>query len=220
MAIKSYCLGIASLLFLALPTGAQDTDAAAPDDTEIFHSNSGKSMEIDYYFPDDFDPAKPYPVMLSPGSFFLQDDPAAFGWVVIRAGIEERRFNDREAGEVLDHLMTRVTPRDGKFHMFGYSANSAGVFRVTAALNDRFAGVLAIPGHPRQPAEYEPLRHMKIRFIVGERDGFWLRESKAAHDRFEAMGTDTEIEIVPDGGHVLKHLAGRPLFERMDRWFR
>jgi len=198
---------------------AQDMPAATPDRTEVFNVSVGKTIELDYYFPDNFNAEKPYPVMLAPGSFFLQDDPAAFGWVVIRAGIEEPRFNVDNANVILDHISTMVMPRDDRFHMMGYSANSSGVFRIVAALRSRFAGILTIPGHPRQRSEYEAVRQMKIRFIVGARDGYWMREAKKAHALFQKLGTDTEIEVVENGGHVLKHLAGRPLFKRIDDWF-
>lgn len=199
---------------------AQDTPAVTPDRAEIFRLSAGKTIELDYYLPDDFDTEKSYPVMLAPGSFFLQDDPAAFGWVIVRAGIEEPRFTARDASVVLNQISTVVVPRGGKFHMMGYSANSGGVFRIAAALRTRFAGILTIPGHPRKRSEYEAIKQMKIRFIVGARDGYWLREAKKAHAQFQALGADTDIEIVENGGHVLKHLAGAPLFKRIDDWFR
>lgn len=199
---------------------AQDTPAATPDQTEVFEISTNKSIELDYYLPDGFDTQKPYPVMLTPGSFFLQDDPAAFGWVVVRAYIGDRRFTTKDANIVLDHLSKVIKPRGNRFHIMGYSANSGGTFRIAAALPGRFAGVLTIPGYPRQRLEYEALTRMKIRFIVGERDGYWLREAKKAHAQFTDLGTDTDIEIVKNGGHVLKELAGEPLFKRIDDWFR
>ncbi len=218
--LRKIVLALAVGILIAPVAPAQDTPAATPDRTEVFNLSAGKTIELDYYLPDDFNAEKPYPVMLAPGSFFLQDDPAAFGWVVIRAGISQPRFSADDANAVLDHLMTLVMPRDGKFHMMGFSANSSGVFSVVAALKDRFAGILTIPGHPRHDREYDAVKQMKIRFIVGERDGYWLREAKKAHAAFQKLGTDTEIEIVKNGGHVLKQLAGRPLFKRIDDWFR
>ena len=218
--MRNILIAVAAGILSASISLAQDTPVATPDKTEILNLSADKTIELDYYFPDDFIPGKPYPVILAPGSFFLQDDPSAFGWVVIRAGIGDPRFNADSANAVLDHLMTIVVPRGGKFHMMGYSANSSGVFRIVAALHNRFAGILTIPGHPRRLNEYEALKQMKIRFIVGERDGYWLREAKKAHAQFQKLVTDTEIEIIKNGGHVLRHLAGAPLFKRIDRWFR
>ncbi len=196
-------ISLTTLIIVVLLTprlAAQDRPAATPDRAEVFEFSGGKTIELDYYLPNGFEAQKPYPVMLAPGSFFLQDDPAAFGWVVVRAGIGDRRFTTKDVETVLDHLSVMVTPRGGQFHIMGYSANSGGIFRVAAALPARFAGVLAIPGHPRQRREYEALAGMKIRFIVGERDGYWLREAKKAHTQFMALGIDTDIEIVENGG--------------------
>lgn len=199
---------------------SQDMPAAAPDRTETFKLSDDKSIELDYYLPDDFDRTVSYPVMLAPGSFFLQDDPAVFGWVVIRAWISDHRFDSADAGRILDHVTSRVKPRYDRFYIMGFSANSAGVFRVVAALNTRFAGILAIPGHPRKRSELEAIAGIKIRFIVGENDNYWLGETKKAHNQLLQLGADTDMEIVPNGGHVLRQLAGTPLFKRIDDWFR
>lgn len=199
-------------------TYAQTDGATAPDRTETLTLSTGARMDIEYHLPDDFDPHRSYPVMISVGTFFLHDDPAEFGWVIVRAGVEESQYSVAESAEALDHLAEQINVRGG-FHIFGYSASSAGVFRIASALPDRFDGVLVMPGHPRRAAQYEPLRETRIRFIVGENDGYWLRESRQAHERFQAMGTDTQIEIIENGGHVLAELSGRPLFERIDRWF-
>lgn len=207
-------------ILVASLSAAQDVPAATPDRVEVFKFSAGKTIELDYYLPSGFEAHKSYPVMLAPGSFFLQDDPAAFGWVVVRAGIGDRRFTTKDAETVLDHLSKMVRPRSGQFYIMGYSANSEGIFRIAAALPTHFAGILTIPGHPRQSGEYETLAGMKIRFIVGERDGYWLREATKAHTQFMELGTDTDIEIIENGGHVLKQLAGEPLFRRIDDWFR
>ncbi|WP_412546520.1 hypothetical protein [Maricaulis sp. MIT060901] len=203
-------------------TGAAfaQTDEATPADEYVeVEPSGGASMPMGFYFPDDFDPDREYPVMISVGTFFLHDDPAEFGWVVVRAGVEERQYSVEQSAEALDYIASPVNVASDSFHIFGYSASSAGVFRIAAALPDRFRGVLAMPGHPRQRSEYEPLSDMQIRFIVGENEGYWLRESEAAHRRFERMGTDAEIEIIENGGHVLSQLSGRPLFQRIEAEF-
>ena len=210
------------LLSLIVVTGsavAQSDQATPADEYVEVELSGGASMPMGFYFPDDFDPHREYPVMISVGTYFLHDDPAEFDWVVVRAGVEERQYSVEQSAEALDYIASRVNVASGRFHIFGYSASSAGVFRIAAALPDRFRGVLVMPGHPRQRSEYEPLTDMQIRFIVGENDGFWLRESEAAHRRFERMGADTAIEIVENGGHVLSHLSGRPLFERIESEF-
>ncbi len=214
--LRKPLLALVVVLLFGPMSLAQDTPAATPDRTEILNLSAGKTIELDYYLPNGFNPQRPYPVMLAPGDFFLQDDPAAFGWVVIQAGIGDPRFSTDNANAVLDHLTTKVVPRGGKFHMMEYSANSSGVFRIVAALRNRFAGILTTPGHPRQRSEYDAVKQLKIRFIVGERDGYWLLEAKKAHAQFQKLGTDTEIEIVENGGHVLKHLAVAPQFKRID----
>jgi len=194
-----------SALFAPL-AAAQDTPAATPDQSETFTLPAGKTIELDYYLPDGFDAHKAYPVILAPGSFFLQDDPAVFGWVVVRAYIGDRNLTTQNANAVLDHISKTVDPRGNKFYIMGYSANSGGVFRVAATLPNRFAGILTIPGHPRQQREFTQVKHMKIRFIVGEQDSYWLREAKAAHGQLLGLGADTNIEIIENGGHCLNGL--------------
>lgn len=208
-----------SLLVISGAAFVQTEDATPADEYVDVELSGGASMPMGFYFPDDFDPHREYPVMISVGTYFLHDDPSEFGWVVVRAGVADRQYSVEQSAEALDYIASRLNVASDRFHIFGYSASSAGVFRIAAALPDRFRGVLVMPGHPRQRSEYAPLSDMQIRFIVGENDGYWLRESQAAHRRFVDLGTDTNIEIIADGGHVLSELSGRPLFERIDAEF-
>jgi pimeloyl-ACP methyl ester carboxylesterase len=212
---------IAMMMAFAL-TGsglAQDRVLAEPDCVETVTLSSGQNMEMAYHLPDDYDPSQSYPVLISVGEYFLADDPAAFGWVVIQAGVEERRYSRDMSREALEHIGETINIAGGKVHILGYSASSGPTFAVAAALPDLFAGVVVIPGHPRQASQYAAIARMRTLFIVGEHDGYWLRETQAAHQRLLDMGATTHLEIVPDGGHVLVELAGRPLFERIDDFF-
>ena len=217
--MKTVLSWILSVFLLAGMAQAQTEEATAPDEEVVVELSGGDSISMGFYFPDDFDPHHAYPVMISVGEYFLHDDPSEFGWVVVRAGVADSRLSLAQSTEALDYIASRVNVASGRFHIFGYSASSAGVFRLASALPDRFRGVLVMPGHPRQRSQFAALSDMQIRFIVGENDGYWLRESEAAHRRFQEMGTDTQIEIVENGGHVLSQFSGRPLYRRIEAAF-
>ncbi|WP_262694757.1 alpha/beta hydrolase family protein [Kordiimonas aquimaris] len=207
-------------VFWALPVyGQQSLPPAVADREEVFETPQGKQIMIKYHLPDHFDQQASYPVMITPGNFFLKNDPALHGWVMIEAFFGKTGFNNDDIRSVINHLHELIDVRNDKLHMMSYSANSGVMFRVAAAFPNDFAGLLTIPGHPRNRGQFEKLKDMRIRFIVGERDSYWLKEAQKAHDTFKNMGTDTELEIVDNGGHVLEKLAGKPLYDRINRWF-
>ena len=213
---------LALFLFLSTPAWGQraaDEDGRAiPDREDVVTLSGGGEITVGFYLPADYDPEQTYPVIIGPG-FFLRDDPAAHGWVVVRAWLGDAGLSRNDRSAVLDYIDDEINVAGG-FRIIGYSAGSGITFQIAGQHNDRFSGVLMIPGHPRRDSDFDAVSDMTLRFVVGENDGYWLRESRSAHQRFTDMGADTELEIVEDGGHVLIELAGDPLFERIDRWFR
>lgn len=207
-------------IFWTIPLSAQQSlSPAVADREEVFETPQGKSISIKFHLPDNFSQQTPYPVMIAPGDFFLKGDPTMHGWVMIETFFGKAGFSDDDIRSVINHIRQTITVRGDKLHMMGYSANSGIMFRVAATFPNDFAGLLTIPGHPRNRSQFEKLKEMRLRFIVGDRDSYWLKEAQKAHNAFKEMGTDTAIEIIDNGGHVLEQLAGRPLYDRINRWF-
>ena len=82
-----------------------------------------------------------------------------------------------------------------------------------------FTSITGIPGHPRTKVEesLKKLKGVKIQNIVGGNDGYWLRSAKEFESLYEMLGIDHTLDIIPNGGHVLKELVGSGFMQRMER---
>lgn len=188
---------------------------------------NGESLPYAYHLPQGYDPERAYPVLIGPGdgtpgsdnSFFWKEDPSEYGWIVVETMAFLENAPVETTRRLLDHLEQQFKVEGGRFHAVGYSRGGAPTFRVVLALADRFQSITGIPGHPTatDEATLSRLKTMKVQFIVGENDGYWRRESERAHRLLQALGVDTRLEIIDDGGHVLRELVGRGFMERMQR---
>ena len=96
---------------------------------------SDKSYSYAYYLPDGFDESKTYPALIGPGEgvkgsdkcyFWNVDNPGKFGWILIEFSFWKQNSNVVEA--LLKHLNEKFNIEGDKFHIVGFSANSASSF--------------------------------------------------------------------------------------------
>ncbi len=186
----------------------------------------GKTLVYQVHLPDGFDANKTYPVLIGPGDgvegaepgFYWKKDPTSYGWIIVDTPTIWQGNVIKRTQALLDDLEKSFKIEGGRFHLAGWSANSCGMFEIAMALADRFASVTAIPGHPRNanPEKLKMLMNTKVQFIAGSKDSYWLRESRIAHKKLKGFGVDTTLEIVEDGGHVLRRLIGKGFMARLE----
>ena len=195
---------------------------------ESIDLGNGKEIPFAYTLPDNFDAGKTYPVLIGPGDthagseagfFWRKNLPKGLGWILVETTVFFES-NDKELmTKLLDHLQRKFKVENNKFHTVGFSANSSKIFKTALSLANRFASITGIPGHPtsRNPGELKQLKNTRVHFIVGENDGYWRRESERAHQQLKALGIETVLDVIPDGGHVLTDLIGAGFLEKMER---
>jgi hypothetical protein len=106
-----------------------------------------------------------------------------------------------------------------KFHMVGFSANSANTFKIALQIPEYFTSVTGIPGHPRTKDEQQikKLAPVKIQNIVGEKDSYWLKTGEEYDAVYESLGIVHTLDVIPNGEHVLRQLIGDGFMKKMER---
>lgn len=214
------------LCFLMNCSTAQNSISNDLRKFEFFKMDDGSKWNYAYYLPKDFDPSKTYPVLIGPGeatpgsyrSFFWKKGKDTFGWILVEFAI----FEGDGKGQVqalLKHLRKQFKVENNKFHVVGFSANSAPIFNLVLGLAEHFQSITGIPGHPRTSNKDElmKLTNTKVQFIVGQRDAYWLGAAKKSHQLLEELGIDSRLEIIPNGGHVLEELIGEGFLRRVSK---
>ncbi len=193
---------------------------------ESFESTNGKSFSYALNLPDGFDVEKTYPFLIGPGdgtkgsdkSFFWNvQDTGQFDWVLVEFVIWKE--DPLIVAELLDLLNKKYNVEKDKFHMVGFSANSANTFKIGLQIPEYFTSITGIPGHPRTSDEtaIRSLKGVKIQNIVGENDGYWLRSARDFDKLYKKLGIETTLDIIPNGGHVLKELIGNGFMTKMEK---
>ena len=193
---------------------------------ESFKSTNGNSYPYALNLPDGFDSENTYPFLIGPGdgtkgsdkSFFWNvKNTGQFEWVLVEFVIWKE--DPKIVAELLDHLNTKYKVEKDKFHMVGFSANSANTFKIGIQIPQYFTSITGIPGHPRTSEEkaIKGLKGVKIQNIVGENDGYWLRSAQDFDKLYKKLGIETTLDIIPNGGHVLKELIGKGFMTKMER---
>jgi predicted esterase len=194
---------------------------------ETVKLDNGKFLPYAIHLPNDYDPTKAYPTIIGPGDGVKEDSPgyywhgrpSDFGWLIVETPAHFATDAVSQMSQLLDHLNAQYNVEGDKFHMVGFSANSANSFRVGIALADRFHSLVGVAGFPRQNPTGKDLarvKHTKFYFIVGDRDQYWMNASQKAHDYLTSKGIDSTMKIIKNGGHVLKEIDGQPFIDLME----
>lgn len=193
---------------------------------QSFEASNGKSYPYVLNIPDHFEQEKTYPFLIGPGegtkgsekSFFWNvKDTGQFNWVLVEFAIWKE--SPKIVSEILDHLNSNYQVEKSKFHMVGFSANSANTFKIGLEIPEYFTSITGIPGHPRTTDEdvIKSLKGVKIQNIVGSNDGYWLKSAKELDNIYDKLGIDHTLDVIPNGGHVLSELIGKGFLSKMER---
>ncbi|MEM7051027.1 MAG: hypothetical protein AAF604_15260 [Acidobacteriota bacterium] len=208
----SFLLGPCTALLFALAVAG----GSAAESHSITGPN-GQKVELEVHEPPAFDPEREYSVLVGPGDYYWQGEPSQPGWITVTSHAFFEGRGDETA--VLDWLRKTYKVRQGGFHITGWSANSAAIFKVAMDHPEQFLSVTGVAGMPGRGSEdrLERLRGVRVQFIVGERDTYWREGSERWHRLLEEKGVQSSLEIVPDGEHVMPEIADGPFFERLNR---
>ncbi len=187
---------------------------------------SGQTLPYAVHLPDGFERNKTYPVLIGPGEavsgedpgFYWASDPYSHDWIIV-----DTHLWKAETTNVLDALLDQLNEdynvEGEKFHTVCWSANSAGIFKLTMAHADRFHSITGMAGNPSRLSQHDidALAKVRVQFVVGDQDPYWMRSAKTAHEALSAGGVVSSIEIIPNGEHVMTNLIGKGFMQRMEK---
>lgn len=206
-------LALALLWSLSSVANAEMVQIAGPN---------GKKIKVEIHQPPDFDSAQEYSILIGPGGFYWEDRPSQPGWITVSSGAFWGKNKNRmqESKAVLTWLREEFKPKNGGFHMAGWSANSAGIFEIAMTFPGEFlsvSGIAGMPGRKTTDADLRRLRSVRVQFIVGEKDDYWRQGSERWHAKMQHAGIRSTLEIVPGAGHVMPEIANEPFFQRLNQ---
>jgi len=222
-------LGTAVLLIGALSTSIFQ----ATEFHRIFHN--GRSIEYALILPDRFDRARAYPILLAlpPGDqsrqmveaglhLYWESEARKRGWIIIApAAPEGESFYtgaENELPNLLDEVAKSVTFEGGKAHLAGVSNGGLSAYRLITEFPDRFLSLTVLPGIPPDDRTLRALHNLKgipVAAFVGGEDSGWLRGSREAKQKLDALGIANTLEVVPGEGHVIQ-LDPAKLFDLLE----
>ena len=187
----------------------------------------GKHFNYTIQLPLNYDAAQEYPVLIGPSdaesikdeSFYWQGVKDTQGWILIGYRIYSATNRTGEIKALLEHLKTNYHVEANKFHAVCFSANSASIFNLVMKMPSYFTGITGMAGNPNN-GNQEKLKQLigvKVQFVVGDRDTYWMRSAKKSHQLLQELGVESTIEIIKNGQHVMKPLIGKGFLDRAER---
>lgn len=187
----------------------------------------GKSFNYTVQLPLNYDSTKKYPVLIGPSeaksikdeSFYWQGVKDTQGWILIGYKIYSATNRSGEIKALLEHLKTNYNVEGNKFHAVCFSANSASIFDLVMKIPSYFAGITGMAGNPNNgnKEKLKELKGVKVQFVVGDRDTYWMRSAKKSHQFLQELGIESTIEVIKNGEHVMKPLIGKGFLDRAER---
>ncbi|GAB5473895.1 MAG: hypothetical protein Mars2KO_19940 [Maribacter sp.] len=164
---------------------------------------------------------KDYPVLIGPGldngdlsigCRYFGQKPDQHGWILVESSIHME--NRQAVASLLDYLESNYNT--DKVFILGFSANSVDAFSIASIYTDRIDGIIGMPGNP-DSRTIKSHKDQQIVMIVGERDAYWKKKAQRAKVLLDNEGYQNELVVIPNGGHILDELAGKPLFTILNR---
>jgi tetratricopeptide (TPR) repeat protein len=187
----------------------------------------GKELPFSVDLPVDYDPRKPFPVLVAPGpgkkiednwgGLLWGEDTSQRGWIAVESMSLMQEDPIGITGELLSEIARRYRVEGGKFHLLGYGPSSAAAFGVAAVMPERLKSLWLAPGFPvgLKDEGLARLKGVKVCFIVGDHDPYWYQQTNAAYMKLKNMGVETYLEVVVGGGHLLQEMFGGEFAERI-----
>ncbi len=187
----------------------------------------GKTIKYAIQLPDNFDASRAYPVAIGPSevkgngdqSFYWRGVKDTFNWILVDFTIYNSLGRKEQVVALMDHLRETYKVEGNKFHTICFSANSASIFDLVMALPEHFHSITGMAGNPgtTKQDKLSGLKGVKVSFVVGDKDTYWMNAAKDRHQRLQEIGVDSRIEIIKNGPHVMTELIGKGTLERMDK---
>ena len=189
---------------------------------------NGTELPFSVDLPINYDPAKPFPVLVAPGpgkkiednwgGLFWGEDTSQRGWIAVESPsfLSEDPINATE--ELLDEIQRRYKVEGGRFHLAAYGPTSPPAFAVAITTPQRIKSLWVLPGFPVGAKDdgLARLKGVKVCFIVGSMDPYWYQESMAAHRKLQSLGVEAYLEVIEGGNHTLQELFGGEFAERLN----
>lgn len=185
----------------------------------------GKKISYAVQLPKDYDRNKTYPVAVGPSETKSEDDQSFYwrgvkdtqGWILLDFPIYEDK--KQEVSAFLEHIMETYKVEGNKFHTICFSANSSSIFTLVMNIPEYFHSITGMAGNPgsRNSDQLSKLEGVMVRFVVGDKDSYWMNAAKDRHAKLTEIGVDSQIEIIKNGKHVLSNLIGKGTLDRMDK---
>ncbi|WP_350292555.1 hypothetical protein [uncultured Croceitalea sp.] len=181
----------------------------------------GKTIPVRIIAPEGYTSNKAYPVLIAPGldngnlnigCRYFGSNPEKYGWILVESSIHME--NRKAVGLLLSHLESNY--RTDKVFILGFSANSVDAFNIASIYNGRIDGIIGMPGNP-EAKSIKKHEDQQILMIVGERDTYWKKRAEKAKVILDEGGYQNELVVIPNGGHILDELTGKPLFNILNR---
>lgn len=213
--------------FLAIILLSLSCSCAAQTSKREFKSfeYQGKKLNYAIQLPEDFDSKRTYPVAVGPSEVASKDDQSYYwrgvkntkGWILLDFPIY--KGNKEEVSAFLDFIKSNYNVEGDKFHTICFSANSSGIFSLVMKMPTYFHSITGMAGNPgtRSTDQLAKLKDVKVRFVVGDKDSYWMNAAKDRHAKLLEAGVDSQIEIIENGKHVLTELIGEGVLKRMDK---
>lgn len=188
----------------------------------------GTELPFSVDLPVNYDPTKPFPVLIAPGQgkkiedswggLFWGEDTAQRGWIAVESPSLMLKDPIGATGQLMNEIVRRYKVERNQFHLVGYGPSAAPVFGVAAVMPERLRSVWVLPGFPINLKDegYQRMKGVKVCFIVGDKDPYWYQESQTAYRKFQSFGVETYLEVVQGGGHLLQEMFGGEFAERLE----
>ncbi|WP_190809201.1 hypothetical protein [Flagellimonas sp. S3867] len=183
-----------------------------------------KKLLVRIIEPEGFSPDKAYPILLGPGldggnlntgCRFFGSNAEKYGWILIESLVHMEK---RAVVKVLVEYLKKEYKVNELF-ILGFSANSIDAFQIASTYNHLFTGVIGMPGNPNisNLTTLKRLVNTKVLMIVGEKDVYWKNRAKKAKEIMDSHKIKNTLVVIPNGGHILDELAGKPLFDLLGK---
>jgi len=219
-------LHLLAITLLVLAITFSTTNLFGQQRLESFNYN-GKNLNYTIQLPLDFDATKTYPVLVGPSkaesvddeSFYWKGTKDSQGWILIGYRIYGATNRVDEIKALLNYLKSTYKVEGNKFHTVCFSANSSGIFDLVMQMPDYFSGITGMAGNPNtnNKEKLKQLKDVKVQFIVGDKDTYWMSSAKKSHQILLDLGVKSSVEIIKNGQHVMKPLIGKGFLERANR---
>lgn len=225
-------VALAMLCVLAAPAAAFEEEVI-----EIVVPGTGTILRVWVIYPDEYDPAKPTPTLLTfpPGGQDLVMVDYSFnwwgreaikrGWLLLGAAAPPAAQWPYLARDLLGFLMQSLLERynveGGKFHLAGFHTGGTSVFAAALGYPELVRSMTAIPG--MLPAKEDAallgrLKGIPVTMFVGETDTQFVGPMRALQEQLTKAGATSTLEVIPSAGQeltVFRDAGAAVLFDRM-----